>query len=96
MKLILNDIKTVVAESKIKDDAFELWISCNYENKGNAAPAAFYSRLHIQEGFEYLLLTFVDIETGELLHLNAMPKMHKAMVSLNLYPDVILNAFKNK
>lgn len=95
MTLVLNEIESLIANEKMKDDAFELWVTSKNPDKMFTSPAAFYSRHHIQQNDSYLKVSFVDTETGELFFINCLPKLHKAMISFNIYPEFILNAFKH-
>lgn len=94
MRLILNDMKDGIASQDMKDDAFEIWIALTNENAYKAAPGAFYSTLGIKKNQIYTYLEFVDTETGEILFLNVLPKLHNAMVRYELYPQFILNGLK--
>lgn len=91
MRLALFDMRMVVAEEFINDDAFEMWCKIKNENKSNAAPAAFYSRKNIMPQDNYLHINFVDTESGEMLFINCLEALHKEMVRHKLYPEFILN-----
>lgn len=94
MRLILNDMVVANSSENMNDDAYEIWRNVKNEEKYNAAPAAFYSRHNIKSGDEYIHISFVDTETGEVLYINCLPKMHSAMVYYSLYPEFILNGLK--
>lgn len=94
MKLVLYDMKTLVAKEVINDDLFEIWCGLKNENKHLAAPAAFFSRLNIQPNTTYLNIVFLDEESDELLELNGYEPIHKAMIKHNLYPEFISNGLK--
>lgn len=94
MKLILQNIETKVAEELTKDDAFEMWMMCDFENKFKAAVAAFYSKKDIQKGDEYLYIEFTDDVAGDTSFLNCSKLMHETMLHFNLYPPIILNTFQ--
>lgn len=94
MRLILNDMITANSSENMNDDAYEIWRNVKNAMKYKAAPAAFYSRHNIQKGDEYVHISFVDTETGELLFINCLSVMHNAMVFYNLYPEFILNGLK--
>ncbi len=91
MRLILDSMFLVVADNEIKDDSFEIWYQIKNPNKHMASAAAFYSRKNILPKDNYLHISFVDTETGEVLFVNCLEKLHKAMVEFKLYPEFILN-----
>jgi hypothetical protein len=94
MRLILNDTAIGTASENMNDDAYEIWRNIKNEMKYKAAPAAFYSRHNIKVGDEYIHISFVDTETGEVLYINCLPKMHTAMIDYEIYPEFILNGLK--
>lgn len=92
MKLRLENSWLVIAKEDIKDDAYEMWEHCEYENKYKAAPAAFYARNGIKKDSEYLYIEFVS-EQGEAFFHNCSKLLHEMMIKFKLYPLIILNCF---
>ena len=91
MRLALFEMHKVIADKFINDDAFEMWCKIKHVDKSKAAPAAFYSRKNIMPQDNYLHINFVDTESGEMLFINCLERLHKAMVTHKLYPEFILN-----
>lgn len=89
MRLVLFEVKALVADKILNEDAFEMWLNCRQSQKHKAGVAAFYSRKNISTGANYLSVSFADEETGELLEINCYEKMHMQWLSINY----ILNLF---
>jgi hypothetical protein len=100
MILKLQTTEDLVAEADIRCDAREVIFdlakfidkSDKLKHQRFTITMVYAKNRTIKKGMNYLRLTFLDIESGELLDFNCNKENHDSCVSLKLYPEIILKA----